>query len=87
MAGTYSFIYDWEGHPIKAIKLKRVYRAITIMPDSDIILLVGKNGEYWRIDSLNLKVKMPEPILENRVLERHDTCPSVQNVLLGQRLE
>ena len=61
-------IYDWEGQPIKAIRLKRVYRAITIMPDSDIIFLVGKNGEYWRIDSLNLKIKMPEPILENRGL-------------------
>lgn len=30
---------------------------------------------------------MPEPILENRVLERHDTGPSVQNVLLGQGFE
>ena len=57
------------------------------MPDSDIILLVGKHGEYWRIDSLNLKIKMPEPILENRVLEKHDTGPSVQNVLLGQGFE
>ena len=75
------------GGNILLIRLKRVYRAITIMPDSDIIFLVGKNGEYWRIDSLNLKIKMPEPILENRVLERHDTSPSVQNVLLGQGLE
>ena len=85
--GNILLIYDWEGQPIKAIRLKHVYRAITIMPDSDIIFLVGKNGEYWRIDSLNLKIKMPEPILENRVLERHDTRPSVQNVLLGQGLE
>ena len=41
--GNMLLIYDWNGNPIRAIKLENIYRAITITPDSDTILLVRKN--------------------------------------------
>ena len=46
--GNLLLIYDWNGKPIRAIKLENIYRAITITPDSDTILLVRKNstGEF-----------------------------------------
>lgn len=47
--GNMLLIYDWNGNPIKAIKLNSIYRAITVTPDSDTILLVRKNertGEF-----------------------------------------
>ena len=46
--GNMLLIYDWNGKPIRAIKLENIYRAITITPDSDTILLVRKKstGEF-----------------------------------------
>ena len=47
--GDMLLIYDWNGNPIKSIKLNSIYRAITVTPDSDTILLVRKNertGEF-----------------------------------------
>ena len=55
--GDILLIYDWNGNPMKAIKLNSIYRAIAVTPNSDTVFLIRKQnntGEFV-VECLSLK--------------------------------